>query len=142
MDTHPTQDYSSSSKEEESAHYKKVISLGKKIVDEQNLDKTSDTLGRWMVHYIAELIEAAEADQDTKSENKTKCFEAILEFWRHRHSWPDGSKPFEQFDSILQTIKSICPENDNPFYFWLFLKKAIFIFVPPSSEFGCKNFFD
>ena len=34
-----------------------IIKLGEKLVTELNLEGSSNTLARWMSHYIAELIE-------------------------------------------------------------------------------------
>lgn len=37
-----------------------VLELGKLLVKALDLDETVDTLGRWMAHHIAELMQAAE----------------------------------------------------------------------------------
>jgi hypothetical protein len=37
-----------------------LISLGERIVAEFGLDQSTDTLGRWMAHRVAELMERAE----------------------------------------------------------------------------------
>jgi hypothetical protein len=78
---------------ENSSRSEAVLKLGKKIVDELGLDQSVDTLGRWMAHYIAELIvdvEAAEAND--KAGKMAKCVAAILDLWRHRNPFPYSAK--------------------------------------------------
>jgi hypothetical protein len=63
--------------------------LGKKIVDELELTDSVDTLGRWMAHYIAELIERSEAALEEERESlKCECADTILRLWEHRNIVP------------------------------------------------------
>lgn len=93
-----------------------MFQLGKKIVQELKLDETSDTLARWMAHYIAELIEAAETasaeDQPAKFE---KCAAMILEVWGRRHDFPNNKRALERFEPILRTLENL--SVDEPRYF-------------------------
>jgi hypothetical protein len=92
--------------------------LGRKIVDELGLDRSVDTLGRWMAHYIAELIQSAEATEGAdRSEKLSRCANAILDLWKHRHVLPNGKRPFEEFEPILQTLETLDPNSDTPRYF-------------------------
>ena len=104
----------------ESIPYKDILPLGKKLVDELGLDQSSDTLGRWMAHYIAELIQNAEAaSEDDRPEKLARCAEAILDIWEHRSMLPNDKRPFEDFEPILRVLESLDLHNDIPRYFRL-----------------------
>ena len=92
-----------------------VIALGKKIVEELSLEPGTDTLGRWMAHYIAELIDAAENESDPNLRNQArdKCCEAIIKLWDHRSSLPSGSRPLANLDGVLEAIKSIRAKKNS-----------------------------
>lgn len=87
----------------------KVIALGKKIVEELSLEQGTDTLGRWMAHYVAELIDAAESITDPilRGEAREKCCEVIIKLWDHRSSLPRGSRPLSNLDGVLEAINNI-----------------------------------
>jgi hypothetical protein len=72
-----------------------VVRLGESIVEELQLASSTDTLGRWMAHRIAELITAATtADSPEESEAaQSACMDTILALWRHRSAWPQGWPP-------------------------------------------------
>ncbi|KIL50828.1 hypothetical protein KR50_07090 [Jeotgalibacillus campisalis] len=94
------------------------MNLGKAIVKELDLNKSTDTLGRWMAHYIAEQIDrATTADEVNKEGLEKDCFEAILKLWEHRTFLPGENRPFKNYDSILKVLDKINPDNKSPFYF-------------------------
>ncbi|SPY17282.1 Uncharacterised protein [Paenibacillus polymyxa] len=94
------------------------MNLGRALVKELNLDPGVDTTARWMAHYIAEQIETAEYSSGIqKQEAEERCFETILKLWKHRASFPRGSRPFENFEPILRTLTRLDPENDRHFFF-------------------------
>lgn len=95
-----------------------VLALGKKLVGELDLDNGVDTLGRWMAHYISELIRDAEnAPPEDKPSKQEKCAAAILHLWRHRAELPDGMRPFEDAEPIFRALESLDPCNRAPNYF-------------------------
>lgn len=101
-----------------STGYDAILQLGKKLVDEFELDTSTDTLGRWMAHYIAELIHDAEtAVSEERIEKRSRCAKAILEFWKHRREFPNGKRPFEDVEPILRALESLDPQCDTPRYF-------------------------
>lgn len=101
-----------------SSQSKAVLDLGKKFVDELGLDQSVDTLGRWMAHYIAELIREAEsAAPEDKAMKEERCVSAILELWRHRAELPNGARPFQDVEPILGTLESLDPCGETPRYF-------------------------
>lgn len=94
-----------------------VIALGEKLVAELELRQSTDTLGRWMAHYVAELIHAAKtAPQATRTDAEARCASAILELWDHRAALPNGTRPFESLEPLIETLKSLDPETRAPFY--------------------------
>lgn len=98
----------------------RVIELGKALVKELDIEPGNDTLSRWLVHYIAELMVKLEnAEEDQKSQLQQQCFETILTLWQHRSSFKNGHRPFENFEPILRTLAALDPENRNSYYrFW------------------------
>lgn len=116
--SHQVPDYSSSKPMVESVRCKATLDLGRKLVKELGLDQSVDTLGRWMAHYIAELIQDAEkASAEEKPAKMQACCDAILNLWKHQHVLPGGKRPFEELEPILRTLDSLDPENDTPRYF-------------------------
>ena len=75
-------------------------------------------LGRWMAHYVADLIAKAEnATGEEGSLNQKKCFDAILALWMHRAAFPSGKRPFEEMEPVVRAIESLDPEDSTPRYF-------------------------
>lgn len=111
-------DYSSSSPTSVSVRCEAMIELGRKLTKELGLDQSVDTLGRWMAHYIAELIQNAEsASVEERPVKMQACCDAILNLWKHRHTLPDGKRAFEELEPLLRTLESLEPEDDTPRYF-------------------------
>ena len=97
---------------------KRVINLGKVLVEELGLKPRVDTLARWMAHYIAEQMEIAEnATGDAKIEAEQCCLETILKLWQHRSSLPNGRRPFESFEPIFNALTRLDPENPTPYFY-------------------------
>lgn len=88
------------------------------LTKELDLGQSVDTLGRWMAHYIAELIHDAEnADTEERPAKMRVCCEAILDLWKHRHELPNGKRPFEELEPILRALENLDPDDDTPRYF-------------------------
>jgi hypothetical protein len=101
-----------------STHCEVILNLGRKLTKELSIDQSVDTLGRWMAHYIAELIQDAEkASVEERPIKMRACCDAILNLWKHRHTLQDGKRPFEELEPLLRTLESLDPENDVPRYF-------------------------
>lgn len=112
------QDYSSSSPTAVSERCEATLELGRKLTKELGIDQSVDTLGRWMAHYIAELIQDVEkACPEERPAKMHTCCDAILNLWKHRHTLSDGKRPFEELEPLLRTLESLDPEDDTPRYF-------------------------
>ncbi|WP_313005307.1 AVAST type 3 anti-phage proein Avs3b [Pseudomonas sp.] len=114
----PVIEFSSSRVTEPSEHSEAITALGKKLVTEQGLDGSVDTLGRWMAHHIAELIAEAES---TNGEGRTAKManvrEAVLALWAHRHVLPFGRSPFAGMEPIFNALESLDPDTPHFRYF-------------------------
>jgi hypothetical protein len=103
----------------------KLLDLGKQLAIELGIDDSSDILGRWMAHYVAELIGAADtASAEARPAIFAKCNNAILDLWKHRYHLPNGKRPFESMEPILRALESLDPENDVPRYYSPLRRKA------------------
>lgn len=83
--------------------------MGKRLVEELGLSESVDTLGRWMSHYVAELmVESQQAkNSDSKRHAQDKCFEVILRLWDHRASLPANARPLGNLMSFLDAIQCL-----------------------------------
>ncbi|MCO1604028.1 AVAST type 3 anti-phage proein Avs3b [Desulfosporosinus nitroreducens] len=95
-----------------------TLELGRRLTKELDFDKSVDTLGRWLAHYIAELIQEAEkAGTEDRAAKMQACCDAILNLWKHRHTLQNGESVFKELEPILRTLDSLDPEDDTPRYF-------------------------
>ncbi|NTJ11705.1 hypothetical protein G6L40_32600 [Rhizobium lusitanum] len=70
-----------------------------------------------MSHYIAELMQAAEAAEgDERSEKMALCSQVILDLWAKADVLPDGIRPFQGLEPILRALESLDPGDDTPRY--------------------------
>ncbi|RXT59625.1 AVAST type 3 anti-phage proein Avs3b [Pseudomonas syringae] len=93
-----------------------MLALGEKLVAELKLVESTDTLARWMAHYIAELLVRAEHSLPSKREKAQElCARAILDLWAHARTFPAKGKAFESIDLVIETIESLHP-NGEPHY--------------------------
>lgn len=112
---------------ENSVQSDSVLALGRRLVEELGLEPSRDTLGRWMAHYIADLMtKAANATGEDKVSAENECFGAILALWKHRSELPNGERPYEEIEPVMRAIKSLDPDSEVPRYYH--------IAHPPMSE--------
>lgn len=68
-----------------------------------------------MINYLTEQIELAE---NTSCEQaKKNCFKTILQLWESHAVYPNGMRPFENFEPIFKALDSLSPESTIPRYF-------------------------
>ena len=87
-----------------------VINLGKRLINNFKDDEV-DEITAWMCNYIAEKILLAE--QTDNEDTKQECFDTILKLWERHSSFPDGKRPFENLEPVLETLNSLNPSNQN-----------------------------
>lgn len=113
-----TTEFSSSEPMVERIRSDSVLTLGKKLVDELGLDQSVDTLGRWMAHYVAEKMEAAEsAAGEDHNRKMSECSDAILKLWAHRSELQNDQRPFKEFGQIFRVLQSLDIDDPTPRYF-------------------------
>lgn len=106
---------------ERSATQRQAIELGKRLVALLGNEHTADALSRWMAHYVAEQMTAAENSRGAeRAQAEERCFEVILKLWKHRASLPPGLRPFENFDALFRALERLDPEEPRGYYhgFW------------------------
>jgi|SRR6056297_87763 len=83
-----------------------ILKLGEKIVKELQLEHTGNTLVRWMIHYISELMEKADKAPagKRKEQLRKECCETILELWQNREFLP-MNKPLQNLNPILEILE-------------------------------------
>ena len=87
-----------------------TVTLGQRLVKELGLDDGVDTLGRWMAHRVAELMQCAE-QAETQAERefaKQECSELILKIWERRDALPYG-RPLAEVAEFLRKFTSSPP---------------------------------
>ena len=106
---------------EQSEQQKAVLELGKLLVKELGLEKSVDTLSRWMAHYLAEKIKYAEALPDgVKKKNAEKeCFSLVLDLWKHRWHYKSDRQPLRNFNHLFDILEKLDPEKEEPYYYRL-----------------------
>jgi len=88
--------------------------LGNKLVAELKMADSSDTLNRWMAHYIAELMSKAEkATGETKTALEKECFETILKLWANRDATPEGIRPLAGLTDAMVLLDKIAYKFDG-----------------------------
>lgn len=80
-----------------------------RIVRELGLEDSVDTLGRWMSHRIAELMERSEqaVAAEEKEAARRECSDLILQVWARRKYWPQG----QPLNDLSRFINSLTPDS-------------------------------
>lgn len=93
-----------------------TLALGEKLVAELKLIESTDTLARWMAHYVAELMVRAEhAPLPKREEAQQSCACAILDLWEQTRSFPAKRTAFDSIDRVIECIDSLHPDG-GPHY--------------------------
>jgi hypothetical protein len=93
-----------------------VLELGQHLVRELGFDDQRDTLGRWMAHHLAELIDRAEngATATERLRARKNATETILKIWEYRASLPLNAYPLAPYKDVLKVLDRL-RLNGNPF---------------------------
>lgn len=83
-----------------------IIKLGKRLIEELKLEYTVNTLARWMVHYLAELIQNVEKckSEQQKKKLQKECCDIILKVWSKKENLP-MRQPLEDLKPIIELLK-------------------------------------
>ena len=106
---------------EQSKQQKAVLELGKLLVKELGLEKSVDTLSRWMAHYLAEKIRYAEGlpDGGKKKNAEKECFTLVLDLWKHRWQYKPDRQTLRNFNHLFDILEKLDPEKEEPYYYRL-----------------------
>lgn len=98
---------------------KDILELGKYLVHELGLEDGNDTLGRWMAHYLAELIVTAENDSSVavRAKARKEATEIILKLWERRANLPGNAYPLAPYKHVVKVLDRLRP-GENPFSFF------------------------
>jgi len=90
---------------------KDVLGLGRYLVGELGLANGVDTLGRWMAHHVAELIDHAKKARTPaeRAASKRNAVETILRIWEHRAA-SDRINPFVDLTPTLKVLRALTDE--------------------------------
>lgn len=90
-----------------------LLELGTKITEELNLVGYQHTTSKWMAHYLAELIDAAENDETEEKRNqaKDKACQIILQLWEKRQTLPGNAYPLSELKEFLEWFSNILLVN-------------------------------
>jgi hypothetical protein len=91
-----------------------TVILGQRLVKKLGLDDSVDTLGRWMAHRVAELMQQAEQAETLAEQESAKqeCSELILRIWERRAVLPYG-RPLAEVAEFLRKFTSSPPRFDR-----------------------------
>lgn len=98
---------------------KDILELGRHLARELGFEDGVDTLGRWMAHHLADLIDIAEngTTLDERLRAQANATETILKIWEHRTSLPGKGYPLAPYKDILLVLDRLRP-SDNPFRYF------------------------
>ena len=90
-----------------------VLELGRTIVRELDLEPSVDTLGRWMSHHIAELINSAEfADTQSKKRRlEQEAVDTICKVWARRSEYQNRINPVHELEPVINITKTLAPDS-------------------------------
>ncbi len=86
--------------------------LGHHLTTELGFAESCDTLGKWMSHHLAEVMDCAENEEvpEKKSEYQNQAVELILKIWKHRGSLSGDAYPLARFRDIINALSLLSPE--------------------------------
>jgi hypothetical protein len=111
----PTTDYFSSSDPGNLKEPSRVLALGEKIVRELELNDGVDTLGKWMAHHLASLIEDAKRSDGAQTAASEEAVDLIFRLWEYRGLMPGTADPMSALKGAIGVLDRIGPDS-SPFY--------------------------
>ncbi len=89
-----------------------MLVLGHHLAAELGFSDSCDTLGKWMSHHLAEVMDRAERESnpEKKEEYQKQAVELILKVWKHRASLKADAYPLARFKGIIDSLSILSPE--------------------------------
>jgi hypothetical protein len=97
---------------EKSLPLKDVLVLGHHLATELGFSDSCDTLGKWMSHHLAEMMDRVEREENAEKKEKyqQQTVELILKIWEHRSSLNGHAYPLARFRGIIDSLSILSPE--------------------------------
>jgi hypothetical protein len=94
-----------------------VSAIGKHIVQELDAAGSSDTLAKWMAHYVAELMQQADkaADVEKRTELRKEIESLVLELWKNRAALPGQVDPNKRLAGAIRVLEKF-DSSENRFF--------------------------
>ena len=95
---------------------KDLLGLGTHLVHELGLRDSTDTMGRWLAHHLAELMnEAANRKKSVTGRTKARkeAADLILKIWERRSILPGNVYPLAPYKDALKVLGLLGPDG-NP----------------------------
>ena len=91
-----------------------IIKLGEKLVRELDLEYSSNTLARWMSHYVAELIQNIDnvESKEEKKELQQECCDIILKIWSQKENLPI-TKPLDNLKPVIEILQVLNEKQES-----------------------------
>lgn len=84
------------------------MELGRFLARELGADDGVDTLGRWMAHYLAEQLDAAERATGAEKEKIERgVSKLILDIWAQRRTLPGRADPLATYEKAAHTLAAV-----------------------------------
>lgn len=89
-----------------------MLVLGHHLATELGFSGSCDTLGKWMSHHLAEMIDRVEREENAEKREKyqQQTVELILKIWEHRGSLDGDAYPLARFKGIIDSLSILSPE--------------------------------
>lgn len=86
--------------------------LGHHLATELGFSDSCDTLGKWMSHHLAEMMDRVEREENAEKKEKyqQQTVELILKIWEHRSSLNGHAYPLARFKGIIDSLSILSPE--------------------------------
>src|ERR1700687_4477359 len=103
-------DSTESSSSEETAPSKApkdLLELGAHLVRELGLRDSTDTMGRWLAHHLAELMKETKKKKKSATQRakaREQAAKLILKIWDRRTSLPGNAYPLARYKDILRVL--------------------------------------
>lgn len=91
------------------------MALGERIVQELDQADGVDTLGKWMAHHLASLLEKANDPNEEQTTAKREAVDLIVKLWEHKSSFPGSVDPMSTLKKATEVASRLHP-NSSPFY--------------------------
>ena len=89
-----------------------MLVLGHHLATELGFSDSCDTLGKWMSHHLAEMMDRVEREENAENKEKyqQQTVDLILKIWAHRSSLNGHAYPLARFKGIIDSLSILSPE--------------------------------